>query len=530
MSTEKTVTTKSFFAVPLKNNESLDISLDAGETLFILGPNGAGKSSLLYNWAKNNRTVALVPGNREIIFGSSAVSISASQAAKEENWGQTSRIQADARVQRTHHNNENRLNRLLFQLKSLSEDINKRYRQAHREGRCDELAKLDASEPIELINQGLKCVSIPLKLDWTEKSELKVNKDGYDGEFGVHQMSDGERAALILMGEAILANKDAAILIDEPERHLHRSISSPLLRYLVNTRPDLRWVIATHDLSLPRDDGSPNILVMYKYFGDMTWQAELVSDIGNLPSSVSEAIYGARHKVLFVEGKDQSRDYPLYQQIFDGVTIVPVGTCLDVRDAIAGLKNVPNLHHMESKGLVDGDNREDAEDLRESGIATLSVYAIESVYYHPDVIEQMLKWSAEKISITDVLNKATNSLGDLGHLAKMSAYRTYREKYLRAMLDDNTFATSIHEQESINGPKLIADAKEDIDGLAGTKNWLDLVKKYKIKATNAPKSIANILGFAGPSQYERCVIKMLDSDAELRKVVLEIVPNPFDRT
>lgn len=269
---------------------------------------------------------------------------------------------------------------------------------------------------------------------------------------------------------------------------------------------------------------------MYEYFGDMIWQAELVSDIGNLPPSVSEAIYGARHKVLFVEGKDQSLDYPIYQQIFDGVTIVPVGTCLDVRDAIVGLKNVSNLHHMESKGLVGGDNREDTENLSKMGITTLSVYAIESIYYHPAVIKQMIKWSAEKISIDDVLNKAINSLGDLGHLAKMSAYRTYREKYLRAMLDDNTFATSVHEKESINGPKLIADAKADIDRLAGAENWLDLVKKYKIKATNAPKAIANILGFAGPSQYEHYVIKMLGSDVELRKVVSKIVPNPFDGT
>ncbi len=92
---------------------------------------------------------------------------------------------------------------------------------------------------------------------------------------------------------------------------------------------------------------------LYQYFGQHVWQA--------------------------VEGTEASLDRPLYQQIFKDITIVPVGTCRDVCDAIAGLNVVPQLNHMESRGLVDGDNRDDSASLREKGVSALDVYVVESV-------------------------------------------------------------------------------------------------------------------------------------------------------
>lgn len=161
-----------------------------------------------------------------------------------------------------------------------------------------------------------------------------VSKDG--NSYGIQSMSDGERAALVLACEVILSDKGALILIDEPERHLHRSISSPLLQYLRSIRPDLRWVIATHDLSLPRDDYGAQVLIFYKYLGSNQWDAELLVCGDELPPTLLEAIYGARKKVIFVEGVKESRDAPLYQSLFKGVTIVPAGNCRDVCESVAG--------------------------------------------------------------------------------------------------------------------------------------------------------------------------------------------------
>ena len=46
------------------------------------------------------------------------------------------------------------------------------------------------------------------------------------------QMSDGERAAAIIAATVLVADPGTLFLIDEPERHLHRSIIEPFLSAL----------------------------------------------------------------------------------------------------------------------------------------------------------------------------------------------------------------------------------------------------------------------------------------------------------
>lgn len=423
---------KDIGTVPLDEGE-IKLTLADGESLYILGPNGAGKSTLMFKLANQSEPVVLIAGNREIIFKSSSVSISAHDSGQYTEWGRNTLRHMTSRYERAHHNSGDRLSSLLFRLKSMSDDVNKQYRQAHRSGRENDLDEINASEPILLINEALRTSSISLTLDWDEKSALIVTKD--DQQYGVNSMSDGERSALILACEVILAEKSSAIFIDEPERHLHRSISSPILQYLRSIRPDLRWIIATHDLSLPRDDAAARVLVAYKYYGDFRWQAELLQDGEHLPPPLLEAIYGARQKVIFVEGTKESRDSPLYQQIFKGVTIVPAGNCRDVCDCVAGLKSVNDIHMIEGRGLVDGDNRTDIASLASKGVFALEVYAIESVYYHPVVLGKMLKHAPEDVTLTELIEAALTSMGDGKHLACMTAYRSYRESHMRNMLD-----------------------------------------------------------------------------------------------
>ncbi|MCA8295019.1 AAA family ATPase [Burkholderia sp. AU30198] len=514
-------------AIPQKDGGTLSIPLGKGETLYVLGRNGSGKSSLLYHWARNSGSTVFIAGNREVVFASSAVSLSAQDALLRSNWAKNVISNELSRVEKAYHNNADRLNALLFKLKSASDDTNRVYRQAHRDGRVGELARIEANEPTVLLNDALRRTSISLKVDWNKDSTLIVRKDGYEGEFGVRDMSDGERAALILAAEVILGDNNAVVIVDEPERHLHRSISSPLMQYLREIRPDLSWVIATHDLSLPRDDVGASVVILYQYFGQHVWQAELIADPGALPAPLSDAVYGAREKVLFVEGTEASRDRPLYQQIFKGITIVPVGTCRDVCDAIAGLNVVPQLHRMESRGLVDGDNRDDSASLREKGVSVLDVYAVESVYYHPKIIASMLRESAEEISENEVEKAAVEAIKDTLHLAKMTAYRSYRERHLRSLLDETTFSSVATEAVMVNGPGLVSAAHAELEKLKAEGNWLEIARRYKIKATGAPQVIARKLGFSGYEQYERAVIKALANSDELRTVMESIVPSPF---
>lgn len=70
-----------------------------------------------------------------------------------------------------------------------------------------------------------------------------------DSKYQIDQMSDGERAAFFLAGAIITQDVDSTILIDEPERHLHPSISGPLVQAAIRTRTDLAFAFSTHDLN-----------------------------------------------------------------------------------------------------------------------------------------------------------------------------------------------------------------------------------------------------------------------------------------
>ena len=70
-------------------------------------------------------------------------------------------------------------------------------------------------------------------------------------------MRVGERNAFLIVAEVFTAESGALIIIDEPERHLHRSITSPLLSALFQKRSDCAVLVSTHEPHLPLDNGLP---------------------------------------------------------------------------------------------------------------------------------------------------------------------------------------------------------------------------------------------------------------------------------
>jgi ABC-type cobalamin/Fe3+-siderophores transport system ATPase subunit len=69
---------------------------------------------------------------------------------------------------------------------------------------------------------------------------------------------DGEKSALLLAGEVLTTPEGAICIIDEPERHLHRSISAGLVKAIIAERSDAHFVVLTHDLELAAVLGDGN--------------------------------------------------------------------------------------------------------------------------------------------------------------------------------------------------------------------------------------------------------------------------------
>jgi hypothetical protein len=231
------------------------------------------------------------------------------------------------------------------------------------------LSKKDA--PIKIINELLRLSNIPIEISVKETDQVVASKSGCE-PYSIAELSDGERNALLIAANVLTAKPGTLILIDEPERHLHRSIISPLLTLLFAKRPDCVFIISTHEVMLPLDNPSARTLLIrgctYNGSSVTAWDANIVPDT-EIGEDLKRDILGARRKILFIEGTEQSLDKPLYSLIFPGLSVISKSSCRDVEHAVSGIRDASTLHWLHVFGVVDNDRRTqpDIEKLKAKG-------------------------------------------------------------------------------------------------------------------------------------------------------------------
>jgi hypothetical protein len=193
------------------------------------------------------------------------------------------------------------------------------------------------------------------------------------------------------------------LLIDEPERHLHRSIISPLLTHLFSKREDCAFIVSTHDVMLPLDNPSARTLLIrgctYTESSLSGWDVDILPSETEIDDDIKKDILGARKKILFVEGVENSLDKPLYSLVFPDFSIIAKSNCRDVERSVCGIRASEKFHWVKAFGIVDNDMRPDADltRLKKKHIYALPVYSVEAIYYHPDIQQLIAQRQAESI-------------------------------------------------------------------------------------------------------------------------------------
>ncbi len=219
---------------------------------------------------------------------------------------------------------------------------------------------------------------------------IHVSAPNADLRYSASHMSDGERAIFYMVAQALTAEKDSLIIVDEPELHVHRSIMSKLWDELEGARQDCGFVFITHDLEFAASRHAQKFVIR-SYAATPAWEIEPVPEACEFSEDVATLILGSRKPVLFVEGDSSSLDLAIYRCCYPDWTIIPRGSCEEVIHSVVTMRRNDHLTRVTCSGLVDSDDYDaaDIEKLRILGIEALSVSEIENIVLLPAVSRQI---------------------------------------------------------------------------------------------------------------------------------------------
>ncbi len=513
-------------SVAQPDGTTLEIGVDNGEVLFLLGANGTGKSSLMQRfYSQNHESAKRISAHRQTWLASNDLAMSPMERRNTERNIRNTDNNINAR-----YREEYAQQRSSIALYDLVDAENVRARGIA--GAVDEdnitlakqLAQHDA--PLKTINSLLRVSNIPIEI-WVEANEQVRARKNAGEPYGIAELSDGERNALIIAATVLTANKGSIFLIDEPERHLHRSIISPLLTALFAERADCAFVVSTHDLLLPLDNpAARNLLVrscQYQAQGVVSWDADLLPVEAPIDDRLKEDIIGARRRILYVEGNESSLDRPLYGLIFPDISVVPKESCRAVELAVRGIRGAQELHWLEAWGLVDGDSRsaEASEKLRQEVIFALPFHSVEALYYHPDVLKPVALRAAaltggdgEK-TFQDAIDAALTSLtaNHVSHLSVRAAEKSVRERIFASLPTRQDIEGGISININVDVSATFSAEEARLRDAIAERDFVKILSLYPVRETAMLGILATKLGFRGRSDYEKAVRKLLVDDA-----------------
>ena len=391
--------------IPKISGEQLEISIRVGEQLFIVGANGSGKTALLQHFVTSqpNDKVRRISAHRQAWFQSGSLDFTAYSRRQFEqnnmNWDR----QADARW--IDHSPREKQSAVLFDLVAKENTRSRNVTRHIDEQKPEEAIALASNSvsPFKQLNDLLEQGTLTVSLKNSNDEEILAQHRNNGHSFSIAQMSDGERAAVIIAANVLTVEPGTVLLIDEPERHLHRSIIEPFLSALFAQRKDCAFVISTHEIALPIANPKARALMVRscEWAGDTAtaWEIGVLESNTDLPEDLKLDILGSRRRMLFVEGTTKSLDLPLYSTLFPDISVIPKESCNDVIRAVKGLRGSHEFHHIEAFGLIDRDDRPEDEikKLSEDNVFALDVCSVEALYYSSDAIAAVARRQAESL-------------------------------------------------------------------------------------------------------------------------------------
>jgi ABC-type cobalamin/Fe3+-siderophores transport system ATPase subunit len=517
-------------AVSLLDGNTCTLPVGTDAPLFIVGPNGVGKSALmlkLFHLNHAEHQVVRVAAHRQTWMESNAVPFAPAQRAMYQQSKYNEEASVDARWKQS--NSEKITGLILANVVDAENALARQSRSALQTGDIDAAKRASARlSPLDTINILFSTSGIPISLSLDSSNALVASRNGGDA-YSIAQLSDGERAALLIAGEVLTSPPSALILIDEPERHLHSSIVTPLLAQLLAMRADCTFVVSTHELGLPLSHSYSRTALVRGANANSgvftTWDIDLLQPGIDIDEETKRAVLGARRKMLFIEGTETSLDKPLYELLFPGVSIFPREDCNRVEHAVRSIADSSEIVWVKACGIVDQDQLtpERKTALEARGVFPLSVYSVEALYYHPDFVAAVATNQADMLGLDAAemeANARNNFLKTVSqHVDRMAARMTeqiVKDTVSQGMLDWKKIRDGEQVNVQVDAQSLFSEEKLKLRGWIEACDVENILTRYPVRETPALGAIPDALQFKGRAQYEAALRRQIARDKTMR--------------
>ena len=344
--------------------------------------------------------------------------------------------------------------------------------------------------------------------------------------------------AFLLCCEVLTAPPETVMLIDEPERHLHRAISSSLVANLIEQREDCSFVVATNDIDLTSSVPNAKVFIVRDCRhegGDAAsaWDINLVEEPSGVDEQTRVDILGARPRVVFVEGERDSLDYRLYSTLFPDVSVIPKGDRKVVEGSVRSIRGAAELHWEKAFGIVDGDGDQAHPVPNADGVLRIPFDSVESIYldeyFQRRIVERKQEFNEPGDAdvgerVAEAREKALAAIhASVDEIAKRVAARELHKQWQRNRPNSKTVDWTRESKVTLEAPAALKKARGRLDALLEAEDVALYVREWPTKRTQIPSAIVQALGLRNKEEYYHAVQRLLQDDDSARQYVIELL-------
>ncbi|HEC1786109.1 AAA family ATPase [Campylobacter sp. IFREMER_LSEM_CL292] len=489
------------YYLPDENGDKKEFKTNAN-SIIIVGANGSGKSRL-GAWMKNNENIHIIASKR-LYYIDEKIEYVYSDASDSNNL-EIKDIQDDYTTV---------ISNLFF----------KQFR---------EILLRNKEEPITT------CVDYLFDIfKETTQKELGINHDNKfyikHKDYEIINFSRGEELILYSIAKILTIpikdNKQQTIIIDEPELHLHPSLTNRLWSVLEKHRQDCLFIYITHDLNFAANHIEADKFWIKSYNGQK-WEIEKIEK-NDIPQELFLKLLGARRDILFVEGKSESLDTKIYSILYPQYQIIPCSSCENVLNYTKTFNEQNALHGFNAYGIIDRDFRtqEEIDSANKNQVKVLEVAEVENLFLLECIILAILEQSDAREKFEEVKDYIfeTKFKNVLQNQISEKLEKEVKHK-LKSIFKESKTPKQIQEKISsleqlIGFENLHKDIENKFNSVYESKDYDELLKIFNQKGILENGVFLSKVGKTKDT-YAKSVLKLLRENEELRKEVLKYIPS-----